>query len=105
MAAYRQSVLVAMQEVEDGITGVALLQRASNQAEAAVKSSQRAFDLATDRYTGGLDTYLDVITTQQTLLSNQRQATQIRGQQMLTSVYLVKALGGGWQGLAMQAAK
>jgi len=105
VAAYRQSVLVAMQEVEDGITGVALLQRASNQAEAAVKSSQRAFDLATDRYTGGLDTYLDVITTQQTLLSNQRQATQIRGQQMLTSVYLVKALGGGWQGLAMQAAK
>jgi multidrug efflux system outer membrane protein len=99
VAAYRQSVLVAMQEVEDGITGMALLQRASNQAEAAVRSSQKAFDLANDRYTGGLDTYLDVITAQQTLLTNQRQATQIRGQQMLSSVFLIKALGGGWQGL------
>ncbi|HEX7643136.1 MAG TPA: efflux transporter outer membrane subunit [Burkholderiaceae bacterium] len=99
VAAYRQSVLVAMQEVEDGITGATLLQRASNQSEAAVRSSQKAFDLANDRYTGGLDTYLDVITAQQTLLTNQRQATQIHGQQMLTSVYLVKALGGGWQGL------
>lgn len=99
VAAYRQSVLVAMQEVEDGITGSALLQRASNQAEAAVKSSQKAFDLANDRYTGGLDTYLDVITAQQTLLTNQRQAIQIRGQQMLTSVFLIKALGGGWQGV------
>ncbi len=97
VAAYRQNVLVAMQEVEDGITGAALLQRASNQAEAAVHSSQKAFDLANDRYTGGLDTYLDVITAQQTLLTNQRQAIQIRGQQMLTSVYLIKALGGGWQ--------
>ena len=99
VAAYRQSVLVAMQEVEDGITGSALLQRASNQAEAAVRSSQKAFDLANDRYTGGLDTYLDVITAQQSLLTNQRQATQIRGQQMLSSVYLIKALGGSWQGL------
>jgi NodT family efflux transporter outer membrane factor (OMF) lipoprotein len=102
VAAYRQSVLVAMQEVEDGITGSALLQRASNQAEAAVRSSQKAFDLANDRYTGGLDTYLDVITAQQTLLANQRQATQIRGQQMLTAVYLIKALGGGWQGLTAE---
>ncbi len=108
VAGYRQSLLVAMQEVEDGITGIALLQRASNQAEAAVHSSQKAFDLASDRYTGGLDTYLDVITAQQTLLTNQRQATQIRGQQMLTSVFLIKALGGGWEGLEqgkLQAAK
>ena len=97
VASYRQSVLVAMQEVEDGITGMALLQRAGDQAQASVNSSQRVLDLANDRYTGGLDTYLDVITAQQTLLANQRQAVQIHGQQMLTSVYLVKALGGGWQ--------
>ena len=66
-------------------------------------SSQRALDLANDRYTGGLDTYLDVITAQQSLLANQRQKVQIQGQQMSTSVYLVKALGGGWQGLALAA--
>lgn len=100
VAGYRQSVLVAMQEVANGVDGMALLERANNQALASVRSSQRVLDLANDRYTGGLDTYLDVITAQQSLLSNQRQAVQIQGQQMLTSVYLVKALGGGWQGLA-----
>lgn len=103
VANYRQSVLVAMQEVSNGIDGMALLDHASNQAVASVRSSQRVLDLANDRYEGGLDTYLDVITAQQTLLTNQRQAVQIQGQQMLTSVYLIKALGGGWQGLEQQA--
>jgi NodT family efflux transporter outer membrane factor (OMF) lipoprotein len=98
VANYRQSVLVAMQEVEDGIEGIGTLGRAETQAEASVRSSQRVLDLANDRYTGGLDTYLDVITAQQTLLTNQRQAVKIRGQQMLSSVFLVKALGGGWSG-------
>jgi multidrug efflux system outer membrane protein len=105
VANYRQSILVAMQEVEDGIDGMALLGRAGNQAEASVRSSQRVLDLANDRYTGGLDTYLDVIAAQQTLLTNQRQAVQIHGQQILTTVYLVKALGGGWQENTLQASK
>ncbi|AIY39432.1 RND efflux system [Collimonas arenae] len=105
VANYRQTVLVAMQEVEDGIDGLAVLGRAGKQAEASVHSSQRVLDLANDRYTGGLDTYLDVITAQQTLLTNQRQMVQINGQRMLTSVYLVKALGGGWQGDTAQAAR
>jgi len=101
VAGYRQSVLVAMQEVANGIDGMTLLERANRQAIASVHSSQRVLDLAIDRYTGGLDTYLDVITAQQSLLANQRQMVQIQGQQMLTSVYLVKALGGGWQGSAL----
>jgi outer membrane protein, multidrug efflux system len=105
VANYRQTVLVAMQEVEDGIDGLAVLGRAGKQAEASVRSSQQVLDLANDRYTGGLDTYLDVITAQQTLLTNQRQAVQINGQLLLTSVYLVKALGGGWQVDAVQAAR
>ncbi len=62
----------------------------------ACEDEQRAFDIASDRYKDGVDTYLDVITAQQTLLSNQRQAVQIHGQQFVTAVYLVKALGGGW---------
>ncbi len=57
-------------------------------------------DVANDRYAGGLTTYLDVITAQQTLLANQRQQVQIHGQRMLVAVYLVKALGGGWRGAA-----
>ena len=97
VANYRQSVLLAMQEVADGIDASALLGRAGTESQASVKSAQRVLDLANDRYTGGLATYLDVITAQQALLTNQRQAVQIYGQQMLTSVYLIKALGGGWQ--------
>ena len=96
VATYRQTVLTAMEEVENGITGLTTLDRASTQADASVRDEQRAFDLATDRYQDGVDTYLDVITAEQTLLNNRRQAVQIRGQQFTTAVYLIKALGGGW---------
>jgi NodT family efflux transporter outer membrane factor (OMF) lipoprotein len=96
VAAYRQTVLTAMEEVENGITGLASLDRAVTQADASVTSAQEAFDIATTRYKGGVDTYLEMITAQQVLLGNQRQAVQVRGQQFATAVYLVKALGGGW---------
>ena len=98
VAMYRQTVLAAMAEVENGITGLASLDRAMKQADAGVKSAQEAFDLAADRYKGGVDTYLEMITAQQVLLGNQRQAVQVRGRQFATAVYLVKALGGGWSG-------
>jgi outer membrane protein TolC len=96
VASYRQTVLTAMEEVENGITGLASLDRAVNHADASVKSAQDAFDIATARYKGGVDTYLEMITAEQTLLSDQRQAVQVHGQQFATAVYLVKALGGGW---------
>jgi multidrug efflux system outer membrane protein len=96
VATYRRTVLGAMEEVENGITGLASLDRAVTQADASVKSAQQAFDLATARYKGGVDTYLEMITAQQVLLGNQRQAVQVHGQQFATAVYLVKALGGGW---------
>jgi outer membrane protein, multidrug efflux system len=96
VANYRESVLVAFQQVEDGLSGLALLDQAAKTQLAAVADSRRALDLANNRYVGGLTTYLDVITAQSTLLSNERLATQLLGQQMVTSVYLVKALGGAW---------
>jgi outer membrane protein, multidrug efflux system len=96
VAGYRQTVLTAMEEVENGITGLASLERAARQANASVESAQRAFDIASERYKGGVDTDLDVITSEQILLTNQRQAAQIQGQQFATAVFLVKALGGGW---------
>ncbi len=105
VATYRQTVLTAMEEVENGITGLASLERAEIQANASVRSAQRAFDIASDRYKGGVDTYLDVITAQQTLLANQRQAVQIQGQQFTTAVFLVKALGGGWSQSAPQISR
>jgi outer membrane protein, multidrug efflux system len=93
---YRQSVLTAFQQVEDGLSGLNELSQASASQSAAVKDSQQYLELANNRYTGGLTNYLDVITAQSALLSNERTAAQILGQQMVTSVYLVKALGGGW---------
>ena len=99
VANYRRVVLTAMQEVEDGITGLASLERAYNQSQAAIASSRKVLDVATARYEGGVATYLDVITAQQLLLSNERQAAQLLGQRFATSVFLVKALGGGWEGL------
>jgi len=95
-ANYRQTVLNAFQQVQDGITGLAVLDGAAKQSEQAVADSQRLLALANDRYSGGLVAYLDVITAQQSLLNSKRQDAQIRGQQMTLSVSLVKALGGGW---------
>jgi len=96
VANYRESVLEAFQQVEDGLSGLALLDRAAKTQQKAVADSRRALDIANDRYVGGVTTYLDVITAQSTLLNNERLATQLLGQQMTTSVYLVKALGGAW---------
>jgi outer membrane protein TolC len=61
-----------------------------------VDDADKTLELSNARYTGGLVTYLDVITAQEQVLSNERLATQILGQRLVTSVYLVKALGGGW---------
>jgi len=104
VANYRRFVLTAMQEAEDGITGLAALERASTQAGAAIVSAERVLELANARYEGGVATYLDVITAQQSLLNSERLAAQLRGQRMLTAVFLVKALGGDWPGASSLAA-
>jgi len=98
VANYRRVVLTAMQEVEDGITGLAALERADRQARTAVDTARKVLELATARYEGGATTYLDVITAQQSLLAAERLAAQLGGQRLLTSVFLIKALGGDWQG-------
>ncbi len=102
VANYRQNVLVAFQQVEDDLSGLALLDQAAKTQQTAVEDSRRALDIANNRYVGGLTTYLDVITAQTTLLNNERLATQLLGEQMVTSVYLVKALGGGWDAAQIQ---
>lgn len=97
VASYRRIVLQAMQEVEDGITGLSALERASTQAQVAVDSAAKVLQMATARYEGGASTYLDVISAQQALLAAERQAQQLRGQRWLTAVFLIKALGGDWR--------
>jgi outer membrane protein TolC len=82
--------------VQDGVTGLSVLEGAAKQSQAAVVDAQHLFSLANERYQGGLVAFLNVITAQQALLNSQRQDVQIHGQQMSLSVSLVKALGGGW---------
>jgi NodT family efflux transporter outer membrane factor (OMF) lipoprotein len=104
VANYRRTVLTAMQEVEDGITGMAFLERAHAQSLKAVDSATQVFELATTRYEGGVATHLDVITAEQALLTAERQAAQLLGQRLVISVFLIKALGGDWQTEAKQSA-
>jgi multidrug efflux system outer membrane protein len=101
-ANYRESVLTAFQQVEDGLSGLNTLSQAVDTQTAAVDDARRALELANNRYVGGVTSYLDVITAQSALLTNQRLATQLLGQQMVTSVYLVKALGGSWDASQIQ---
>ncbi len=96
VANYRQTVLTAFQEVEDNLSTLRLLSQELQQQDAAVESSRRYLALANERYKTGIDSYLNVITAQTTLLSNERTAINLRMEQMTASVQLIKALGGGW---------
>ena len=102
MANYRQSVLTAFQQVEDGISNLSTLSQALSTQAQAVDDARNALDIANNRYVGGVTNYLDVITAKTTLLNSQRLETQLLGQQLVSSVYLVKALGGGWDASQIQ---
>ena len=96
VATYRQIVLTAFQQVEDNLASLRILSQEIGQQDQAVASSQHYVNIATDRYKLGLDPYLDVITAQTSLLSNQQTDVNLRLQQLTASVQLIEALGGGW---------
>jgi multidrug efflux system outer membrane protein len=103
VASYRNTVLTALQEVQDDVTGLTVLEQASQSQQKAVDSARRTLDISTSRYTGGLVNYLDVVTAQQNLLTNEQELAVIQGQRLVTSVLLVKALGGGWDASSLSA--
>ncbi len=105
VADYRESVLNAMREVQDSISGLGVLSEARTSQTDAVAAAQRALDIATTRYQGGITNYLDVVAAQEALLSAERLLAQIRGEQLVTSVTLVKALGGGWDRASLDQVK
>jgi outer membrane protein TolC len=96
LAAYRQSVLIAFQQVEDYLAQVRILSRQILRQQEAVSSAQTFLKLEIDRYDTGVDPYIDVVTAQTTLLSNQQTLTNMQIQRMTASVELIQALGGGW---------
>jgi outer membrane protein, multidrug efflux system len=96
VASYRQTVLSAYQEVQDELTALNVLSEAQQEQQDTVDAARRTLDISTNRYSGGLVNYLDVVTAQQNLLQNEQQLAVIHGQRLVASVLLVKALGGGW---------
>jgi NodT family efflux transporter outer membrane factor (OMF) lipoprotein len=96
VASYRQTVLVAFREVEDNLASSRELAVQVAQQQQAVDASTQYRDLAMTRYQTGVDTYLNVLTAQNTLLGNQQTIATLRTNQMVTSVQLIAALGGGW---------
>jgi NodT family efflux transporter outer membrane factor (OMF) lipoprotein len=96
VAGYRQTVLTAFQQVEDYLAEVRILSQQINRQQEAEQSAEMFVKLETARYETGIDPYIDVVTAQTTLLSDQQTLTSIRIQQMGASVQLIEALGGGW---------
>ena len=96
VANYRGTVLVAYQDVEDNLAALRQLQRESVSQAAAVTAAQGALEQANLRYKGGIVTYLEVVTTQNTALAARLAAVDIQTRRVTAAVLLVKALGGYW---------
>jgi len=98
LAQYEKTVLTAYQEVEDQLAALHYLESESQSEASAVTDARQAEQVALQRYRAGLVSYLDVVFAQESVLTNERTAAQISGQQLVASVVLIKALGGGWEG-------
>jgi NodT family efflux transporter outer membrane factor (OMF) lipoprotein len=96
VANYRQTVLTAFQQVEDNLASLRILSVEIQYQDTAVKSAEKSLAITKDRYKLGIDPYLNVLTAQTALLSNQETAVNLRIQQMTASGGLIEALGGGW---------
>jgi NodT family efflux transporter outer membrane factor (OMF) lipoprotein len=96
VASYQQTVLSAFQDVENSLAALRILNDEAQIQDQAVAAAKRSLDISTDRYKGGLATYLEVTSAQSIALANERTAVQLLKQRTTTSVQLIKAIGGGW---------
>ncbi len=93
---YRQTVLADFQAVEDNLAALRILSEEVGEQHTAVNSAGRYLDLSLTRYKTGVDSYLNVITAQTTVLTNRETEVQIQLREMTSSVALIMAMGGGW---------
>jgi NodT family efflux transporter outer membrane factor (OMF) lipoprotein len=101
VAFYQETILRSLQEVEDSLATLRILAEEASIQAAAVAAAERSLTLATNRYRGGVTSYLEVITAQNAALANQRAAVTILSRRLAASVLLIKALGGGWTATAL----
>jgi hydrophobe/amphiphile efflux-1 (HAE1) family protein/NodT family efflux transporter outer membrane factor (OMF) lipoprotein len=100
---YRQQVLVAFGDVESSLSDIRHLADESAAQERAVTNSQRAADLANDRYQSGVASYIEVVDTERDTLNAQRSYAQLVGLRLIASIQLIKALGGGFDANVIEA--
>ncbi len=96
LAGYRQTVLTAFQQVEDSLVATRIYSQQIIDQQNALQSAQQFLDLETERYNSGVDPYVDVVTAQTTVLSDQQELNSLEVEEMMSAVQLVQALGGGW---------
>lgn len=105
VANYRQTILTAFQEVEDNLAVLRILNDEAQAQQAAVAAAEHSLELSTNRYKGGVVSYLEVTTAQSTALADERAAVDVLRRRMTASVSLIKALGGGWSSTSLPSAK
>lgn len=93
---YRNTVLLAFQDVEDQLSNLRVLEQEAIVEDRAVAAARQSFDLSNQRYKGGVTSYLEVLTAEATLLQNQRLVIDLKTREFASSVSLIRALGGGW---------
>jgi outer membrane protein TolC len=101
-AAYRSQVLLAFNDVEDQLSGLRILEQESAAEQKAVASAQHSYEISNRRYGGGVTSYLEVLTSEATLLQNQRASIDLETRQFAASVGLLRSLGGGWDASQLQ---
>lgn len=98
-------MLTSFQQVEDNLASLRVLSQAIDQQDSAVEAATRSLHEATARYRAGIDPYLNVIVAQTILLNNEQTAVSFRMQEMVASVQLIKAIGGGWDAAQIPSSK
>jgi multidrug efflux system outer membrane protein len=101
-ADYRQTVLAAVREVEDGLSGLRILSEQAREQSDSIDAARRAAALSSSRYRAGYVNHLEVIDAERQVLANQRALMQIERARAVATVALVRALGGGWDVSAVQ---
>jgi outer membrane protein TolC len=96
VAAYRETVLTAMQQVEDNLAALRILASEADKVRQTVQAANRALEISTAQYRAGTASYLPVITSQATLLAADVTALNLLTRRLTASVLLIEGLGGGW---------
>ena len=105
VAAYHDAILRSLQDVEDNLADLRILREEADIQAAAIAAAERSVTLSTNRYRGGVASYLEVVASQTAALNNQRTAVTILSRRLAASVLLIKALGGGWDPASLPALK